>query len=153
MGARKTTTARKTTRINSKKSEHWKSLPRDSRGRWIKSRKKKNLAQKRSNLSKKLMPSSKIAKKTAVKAQIPAVRSRTKSIDKSTTKLPAKMHVKTEMFVPHNTICPRCGGDMHTHRIRCGPNRLVSVEKCEICNFWLPIGEQGVSQQKQQAVA
>lgn len=38
--------------------------------------------------------------------------------------------------------CPRCSGDMGLHTIRCGPQRLVKVKKCGICNFWLPLANQ-----------
>lgn len=35
-------------------------------------------------------------------------------------------------------LCPRCAGDMKSHMIRCGPDRLVKVQRCNVCNFWLP---------------
>lgn len=130
MGARKTTNSRKTVRKNSRRTDHWKSLPRDSKGRWVKSRKRKRTQQKEPAPSK-----------TAAKAP---------KNSQNTAKVSSK--VEPIPYIPPNNLCPRCGGDMHAHRIRCGPNRLVSVEKCEICNFWLPIGEHQ-SQPKQEAYA
>jgi hypothetical protein len=38
-----------------------------------------------------------------------------------------------------NQHCPRCGGNMKKQSIRCGPERLVKVNKCKICNYWVPL--------------
>ncbi|MHA1612582.1 MAG: hypothetical protein ACTSVZ_05195 [Promethearchaeota archaeon] len=93
-------------------SKHWKNLPRDSKGRWAKRRKKKS-------------PSSSSKKPAA-----PPSHSKTiKQLANVVT--PQKNH-----------LCPRCGGDMKKFRIRCGPERLVSVQKCKICNYWIPLAEQ-----------
>jgi hypothetical protein len=35
--------------------------------------------------------------------------------------------------------CPRCAGDMSRKTIRCGPDRVVAVQKCAICNYYIPI--------------
>ncbi|MHA1673385.1 MAG: hypothetical protein ACTSYI_07135 [Promethearchaeota archaeon] len=108
-GSSKTMKKRKS---NSSNSAHWKSLPRDSMGRWAKRRKKKTPSppQKKSN--------------------VPSTQSKTIS-------QPAATVISTQ-----NSLCPRCGGDMKRFRIRCGPERLVSVKKCKICNYWIPLAEQ-----------
>ncbi len=97
---------------HSASSNHWKNLPRDNMGRWAKRRKKKTPS-----------PSQK-------KSNVSLTQSKTIS-------QPAPTVPSTQI-----SLCPRCGGDMKRFRIRCGPERLVSVKKCKICNYWIPLAEQ-----------
>ncbi len=41
----------------------------------------------------------------------------------------------------YEKYCPRCAGDLQNHKIRSGPDKLISVRRCLICNFWLPFKE------------
>ena len=98
----------------------WKTLKRDSRGRW----------QKKSALS----GTTKFAPTTASKSLI-------KEID---TKLAISTEKEAQSVLnavqtEFNLTCPRCAGDMVKKNIRCGPERLVMVNKCTICNFFLPL--------------
>ena len=94
--------------------EHWKGLPRDSKGRWTKKNGKPAKKKKKISAKKKTPP--------------PA----------SATKVEQKLDdIKKEFQME----CPRCSGDMRNFRIRCGPEKTVKVKKCKICNFWLPLAE------------
>jgi len=102
-------------RANGKRS-NWKNLRRDSRGRWISS------------------------KKTSVKAKKPIK----KAIKKNTSEAKEQKEVTKILGQIEQTFavdCPRCGGDLKHHRIRCGPERLISVKKCNICNYWIPLSD------------
>lgn len=101
----------KTRKSSSQRSNHWQDLPRDKNGRWMKKRKKK------STITSKKKPL---------------------NTPQLTSTLSDQLEKKE---TPRNSLCPRCGGDMRRHRIRCGPERLVSVKKCEICNYWIPLSE------------
>ena len=35
--------------------------------------------------------------------------------------------------------CPRCSGKMNVRSIRCGPQRVVQVSLCSICNYNIPL--------------
>ncbi|WP_457559749.1 hypothetical protein [Candidatus Harpocratesius sp.] len=129
MGAKKSIKNRKNIKSTSRRSEHWKTLPRDKKGRWTKARKKKKS-------TKKHIKSSSSASRT--KQTNSASKTRT---DSNIIKVPSSHTSTVNISSQTNNLCPRCGGDMKFHRIRCGPERLVSVTKCEICNFWLPIGK------------
>ncbi len=94
--------------------EHWKGLPRDNKGRWMK-KKGKSATKKKKPISKK-------------KASTPA----------STTKVKEELDGIKKDFMME---CPRCSGDMGNFRIRCGPEKTVKVKKCKVCNFWLPLAE------------
>lgn len=87
------------------RGEHWKDLPRDPKGRWMKR-------------------SSKKKKKNTKSVKSSSPNNITAILDK----------VKDEF----NSFCPRCGGNMKNFRIRCGPEKLVDVNKCILCNFWIP---------------
>ncbi len=105
-------------RTNGKRS-NWKNLRRDSRGRWI---------------------SSKAAKTIGVKAKKPLK----KDIKKKTSGVKEEKEVTkilSQLEQNFAVDCPRCGGDLKHHRIRCGPDRLISVKKCSICNYWIPLSE------------
>ncbi len=102
-----------------KKRSNWKNLTRDSRGRWI---------------------SSKKTKATSVKVKRPSKKTSKKKISmpkeqKKVTK------ILTQLEQDFSVDCPRCGGDLKLHRIRCGPDRLISVKKCKICNYWIPLSD------------
>ncbi|TFH26362.1 MAG: hypothetical protein E4G98_07140 [Promethearchaeota archaeon] len=92
-------------------STHWENLPRDNKGLWSKRRKKKNASTSHKN------------------SFVPPSQSKTIN------------HTIPSVASTQNSLCPRCGGDMRGHRIRCGPERLVSVKKCNICNYWIPLAE------------
>ncbi|MCF2141848.1 MAG: hypothetical protein K9W44_17485 [Candidatus Lokiarchaeota archaeon] len=129
MGAKKSTKTRKNIKTTSRRSEHWKTLPRDKKGRWTKARKKKKSTKKHIKSSS--------AKSKSVRTQRTVPIKNKASTVKSHTSRTSNISISSQT----NNLCPRCGGDMKFHRIRCGPERLVSVTKCEICNFWLPIGK------------
>ena len=105
-------------RTNGKRS-NWKNLKRDSRGRWI---------------------SSKTKKSTSLKAKKPIKKDLKKTFsgvkeEKKVTKILSKIEQNFAVD------CPRCSGDLKRVRIRCGPDRLISVNKCIICNYWIPLSE------------
>ncbi len=106
---------------NQIREQHWKSLPRDAKGRWIKRGSSGIVKKKRLEL-----------KKTQV--QIP----------KNTPSLAINKAARAEKILDKiqadfNSHCPRCGGKMKNFRIRCGPEKLVDVNKCVLCNYWIPI--------------
>jgi len=105
-------------RTNGKRS-NWKNLKRDSRGRWI---------------------SSKATKSTVVKEKKPPK----KDLKKKTSDIKEEKKVTkilTQMEQNFAVDCPRCSGDLKRVRIRCGPDRLITVNKCIICNYWIPLSE------------
>ena len=115
------TTKKKSTqkKRTAKKRSNWKNLTRDSRGRWV---------------------SSKTAKTTSVKVKKPPK----KSSKKKTSAIKEQKKVTkilSQLEQDFAVDCPRCGGDLKHHRIRCGPDRLISVKKCNICNYWIPLPE------------
>ena len=115
------TTKKKSTqkKRTAKKRSNWKNLTRDSRGRWV---------------------SSKTAKTTSVKVKKPPK----KSSKKKTSAIKEQKKVTkilSQLEQDFAVNCPRCGGDLKHHRIRCGPDRLISVKKCNICNYWIPLPE------------
>ncbi len=112
---KKSTQKKRTT----KKRSNWKNLTRDSRGRWVSSKKTKPTSVKVKKPPKK---SSK-KKASVVKEQ------------KEVTK------ILSQLEQDFTVDCPRCGGDLKHHRIRCGPDRLISVKKCSICNYWIPLSD------------
>ena len=107
---------KKSTSAGRSRKSHWKNLTRDSRGRWVK---------------RQSSGAVKIPKKPAIK--------RSKKI------LPTKSKQASQILdgiqKDFEKICPRCSGDLKFFKIRCGPQKLVSVRKCNICNFWIPITE------------
>ncbi|MHA1602135.1 MAG: hypothetical protein ACTSVL_04390 [Promethearchaeota archaeon] len=104
-----------TIKKTSGKKGRWHNLERDARGRWVKKKKSPNNSSKSKLISKQ--PASAIE--------------RPKEAEKVLNKI---KHDFQE-------LCPRCGGDMKIFSIRCGPNRITKVNKCQICNFWLPLGD------------
>lgn len=102
-----------------KKRSNWKNLTRDSRGRWVSSKKTKS-----TSIKVKKQPKKSSKKKTsAIKEQ--------KKVTKILSQLEQDFAVN----------CPRCSGDLKHFRIRCGPDRLISVKKCIICNYWIPLSD------------
>ncbi len=102
-----------------KKHSNWKNLTRDSRGRWVSSKKIKS-----TSVKVKKAPKKDLMKKTSdVKEQKKVVK------------------ILSDLEQTFSVDCPRCGGDLKHHRIRCGPDRLISVKKCSICNYWIPLSE------------
>ena len=101
------------------KRSNWKNLKRDSRGRWISSKTPKT------KVVKEKKPPKKDLKKISsdVKEE--------KKVDK----------ILNQMKQNFAVDCPRCSGDLKRVRIRCGPDRLISVNKCIICNYWIPLSE------------
>lgn len=108
-------------RTNGKRS-NWKNLRRDSRGRWISSKATKTTSIKAKKHLKKV-----IKKKTSEAKEAKE--------QKKVTKILGQIE---QTFA---VDCPRCGGDLKHHRIRCGPERLISVKKCNICNYWIPLSD------------
>ncbi|MHA1720195.1 MAG: hypothetical protein ACTSWX_04155 [Promethearchaeota archaeon] len=106
----------------STRRSNWKNLQRDSRGRWVKAKTTKKTTT------------------TAVKGKGTPKKVKKKQIETSTEQKKAT-NVLNQMKQNFNTECPRCGGDLKHFRIRCGPDRLVSVKKCNICNYWIPLAE------------
>jgi len=105
-------------RTNGKRS-NWKNLRRDSRGRWI---------------------SSKSTKKTSSKVKKPIK----KDIKKETSGIKEEKKVTkilSQLEQNFTVDCPRCSGDLKHFRIRCGPDRLISVKKCIVCNYWIPLSD------------
>jgi hypothetical protein len=98
----------------------WKTLNRDSRGRWVK--KTSSTGGSKSNTVLVAKPS------------IPEF-DKNKAISQDTDAQNVLNKVQTEF----NLSCPRCAGDMVKKNIRCGPERLVAVNKCTVCNFFLPL--------------
>lgn len=105
-------------RTNGKRS-NWKNLKRDSRGRWI---------------------SSKTTKKTSFKVKKPIK----KDLKKKTSGIKEEKKVTkilSQLEQDFAVDCPRCSGDLKHFRIRCGPDRLISVKKCIVCNYWIPLSD------------
>lgn len=98
---------------NRNRADIWKNLTRDEKGRWI----KKPSANASKDSKKSLEPAScpKCANETSIQKTIDAI--------------------ETEF----NANCPRCGGSMRNRPIRCGPERIVNVRQCGICNFYIPV--------------
>ena len=115
------TTKKKSTqkKRTAKKRSNWKNLTRDSRGRWV---------------------SSKTAKTTSVKVKKPPKKSSKKktSVVKEQKKVTKILSQLEQNF---SVDCPRCSGDLKHFRIRCGPDRLISVKKCIVCNYWIPLSD------------
>ncbi len=95
-----------------RKHTAWKKLKRDKKGRWLPSTEKPKKEEK-----KKLKHSKKELATEDVE------------------------QVLEQVGKKFQESCPRCAGEMENHWIRCGPNKVVEVRKCQICNFWLPISE------------
>lgn len=96
----------------SHKHEHWQEIPRNKKGRWVKR-----------------------SKNTKTSSSMP-VRQGTSALGAMSIKTVAD--TLDNIQKKFDTGCPRCSGQMKTQSIRCGPDRLIQVKKCEICNFWLP---------------
>ena len=105
--------AQKAAKNRSKPGKAWKNLSRDSSGRWVKGSGTK---------SPKKAPKKKVKQ---AKKKVSSEKGVTAALDQ----------IKEDF----GNICPRCSGDMKFHNVRCGPERLIKVKKCNICNFWLPI--------------
>ena len=71
----------------------------------------------------------------------PKTKGITKSKKKIVTKPKEAEKILDKIEKKYEKICPRCAGDLKFHTIRCGPEKLVKVRRCAICNFWLPISE------------
>ncbi|MHA1474919.1 MAG: hypothetical protein ACTSRX_04630 [Promethearchaeota archaeon] len=105
-------------RTNGKRS-NWKNLKRDSRGRWI---------------------SSKTTKKPSAKVKKPIKKDLNKTF--SGVKEEKKVaNILNHLEHDFTVDCPRCSGDLKHFRIRCGPDRLISVKKCIVCNYWIPLSD------------
>jgi len=121
-------TKKSTSTAKSRKS-HWKNLTRDSRGRWVKRQSSDSAVSAKS--TKK--PVSKRSQKAARQKSTP---------EKAPPKEAAQASQILDKFQQDFTkICPRCSGDLKFFKIRCGPQKLVSVRKCIVCNFWIPISD------------
>jgi hypothetical protein len=103
-------------KVDQAKVNHWRNIPRDKKGRWIK--------QKSNALGTVKKSKKKISKKSKPAPPSPTEQSITSAMD--------------QIGANFGNECPRCSGDMKFHRIRCGPEKLVRVKKCSTCNFWLP---------------
>jgi uncharacterized protein with PIN domain len=90
----------------------WNNLARDEKGRWIK--------REGSVTSKKIKKSSSSVKDNSLSEQ-------------------NITQVITEIQSDFIENCPRCGGNMRKRPIRCGPERVIDVKQCFICNFYIPI--------------
>ena len=101
------------------KRSNWKNLRRDSRGRWISSKPTKETLAK-----EKKPPKKDLKKKTSDGKE-----------EKKVTE------ILSQLEQDFAVDCPRCSGDLKRVRIRCGPDRLISVNKCIICNYWIPISD------------
>jgi len=95
------------------RADIWKNLTRDEKGRWIK--KPSQNASQDSPKSSDTAPCVKCASEKTIQKTIDAI--------------------ETEF----NASCPRCGGAMRNRPIRCGPERIVNVRQCGICNFYIPV--------------
>lgn len=71
----------------------------------------------------------------------PKTNGTTKPKTKRVTKPKEAEKILDKIEKKYEKICPRCAGDLKYHTIRCGPEKLVKVRRCAICNFWLPISE------------
>ncbi len=103
------------------KRTSWKELGRDSRGRW--------LPREKSSKSSNKIPYNP-EKSAAAKER--EISSNTQAVE----------NVLNQISQNFQKSCPRCAGEMSKHWIRCGPNKLVEVQKCAICNFWLPVSQE-----------
>ena len=112
-----------TTRKKSTRGDHWTTLSRDSRGRWVRQSTKKK-KQNRSTQTK--------IKTKAKSVPLSSIKYQKASEEKKVTK------ILDDIENDFNQSCPRCGGIMGYHKIRCGPEKLVSVSKCRLCNYWVP---------------
>ena len=92
------------------KSYHWKDLNRDTKGRWVKAKKASKSSSNRKSSNKQ---------------------ADSKEEQKVT-------HILDDIKDDFSKSCPRCGGLMGYHKIRCGPEKLISVSKCKLCNYWIP---------------
>ena len=124
LGASKKPT--KSTSSARSRKDHWKNLTRDSKGRWVK-------RQSSVAVKTRKKPRVKRSKKTTQRKIAPFKAPPTKP-----EQLIRKLEEVKKEF---SSECPRCGGDLKYFKIRCGPQKLVSVRKCNICNFWIPISE------------
>jgi len=122
MGASRKTT--KSTSTGSSRKGHWKNLTRDSRGRWVK--------RQSSGVVKS-------PKKPAVKRSHKASQRKPALKKPSPTKSKQASQILDGIQKDFEKICPRCSGDLKFFKIRCGPQKLVSVRKSKVCNFWIPI--------------
>ncbi|MHA1744826.1 MAG: hypothetical protein ACTSWW_02435 [Promethearchaeota archaeon] len=122
MGASRKTT--KSTSSGSSRKGHWKNLTRDSRGRWVK---------------RQSSSAVKSQKKPAVKRSKKAPQGKPAGKKVPPTKPKQASQILDGIQKDFEKICPRCSGDLKFFKIRCGPQKLVSVRKCNVCNFWIPI--------------
>ena len=122
MGASRKTT--KSTSAGSSRKGHWKNLTRDSRGRWVKRQSTDTVKPTKKTVTKRKKKST--SKKSSKKI-VPS------------TELKQASQILDQVQKDFEKICPRCSGDLKFFKIRCGPQKLVSVRKCNICNFWIPI--------------
>ena len=115
---------KKPTSAGRSQKSHWKNLTRDSRGRWVK---------RQSSVSIKSTKKSRVKRSTKAPQRKPTLKKGTPTESEQASQ------ILDNFQKDFAKICPRCSGDLKFFKIRCGPHKLVSVRKCNVCNFWIPI--------------
>lgn len=105
------------------KASPWQQILRDERGRWIKGT--------RVSASKETAATKSSTKNTSPKSTHPEQEITPNAI----------MNEKPKEIEEEKVDCPRCGGNMKNKPIRCGPDRVIKVKICGLCNFWVPISQ------------